>query len=119
VWRCGQAAPQLVMIQHVGAESGSCSRLKCVTAVSDAARALTSPAHSLPTSAPGSAPPLICRLAPAIPPHQRAAFFQAAVAGLAPGSPPPVQIGACRALATVSGTACGVDGGLDLHVLKP
>jgi hypothetical protein len=44
-----------------------------------------------------------CRLAPAIPSQHRAAFVQAAVAGLAPGSPPPVQIGACRALAQVGG----------------
>lgn len=40
-----------------------------------------------------------CRLAPAIPAQHRAAYMQAAVAGLAAGSPPPVQIGACRALA--------------------
>jgi hypothetical protein len=49
--------------------------------------------------------PLPCRLAPAIPALHRAAFVQAAVAGLAPGSPPPVQIGACRALAQVGGEA--------------
>ncbi|KAI3434732.1 hypothetical protein D9Q98_002793 [Chlorella vulgaris] len=58
----------------------------------------------VPTAPPfliGRALWVTSRLAPAIPPHQRAAFFQAAVAGLAPGSPPPVQIGACRALATL------------------
>ena len=44
--------------------------------------------------------PASCRrLAPAIPAQHRAAYMQAAVAGLAAGSPPPVQIGACRALA--------------------
>ncbi|PRW57646.1 importin-9 isoform X1 [Chlorella sorokiniana] len=54
-----------------------------------------------------SAPPFLIgralwvasRLAPAIPAQHRAAYMQAAVAGLAPGSPPAVQIGACRALA--------------------
>ncbi|KAL4434017.1 hypothetical protein ABPG75_000458 [Micractinium tetrahymenae] len=54
-----------------------------------------------------SAPPFLIgralwvtsRLAPAIPAEHRAAYMQAAVAGLAAGSPAPAQIGACRALA--------------------
>ncbi|KAL4441799.1 hypothetical protein ABPG77_003715 [Micractinium sp. CCAP 211/92] len=54
-----------------------------------------------------SAPPFLvgralwvtARLGPIIPAQHRAACMHAAVAGLAAGSPPPVQIGACRALA--------------------
>lgn len=50
---------------------------------------------------PNAALPACCRLAPAIPAQHRPAYMQAAVAGLASGSPPAVQIGACRALAQV------------------
>lgn len=56
----------------------------------------------MPTAQPfliGRALWVASRLAPAIPAQHRAAYMQAAVAGLAPGSPAPVQIGACRALA--------------------
>ncbi|PSC72945.1 importin-9 isoform X1 [Micractinium conductrix] len=56
----------------------------------------------VPTAPPfliGRALWVTSRLAPAIPPQHRTAYMHAAAAGLAPGSPPPVQIGACRALA--------------------
>ena len=44
---------------------------------------------------------LTARLAPAVPPTARPAFLAAAVAGLGPGVPPPVAIGACRVLAAL------------------
>eukprot|EP00887_Chlorella_sp_A99_P007628 scaffold20.g7628.t1 len=56
---------------------------------------------SVPPFLAGRALWLTARLAPAIAPARRAAFLQAAVAGLAPGLPPAVQIGACRAVAAL------------------
>ena len=72
---------------------------------------LESVVHSV--LAPGSiAPPLLTgralwalsRLADALPPALRAAALRSAVAGLAEGSPAPVAIGACRALAALCST---------------
>jgi hypothetical protein len=44
------------------------------------------------------------RLCEVVPPARRGAFLQASVARLAPGNPPAVQIGACKAVAQLCKT---------------